>query len=188
MAAILIMAALYLCPVAEASDFTVKVARGRLSVKADNAPFGSLMDKIAKSAGFEVVISPDVAQKSLTTEFKDLDMERGIQRLMGLISHRNFFMFYGRDGNIKKIEIYGAKGASTAKPAKRRPPAADTVPGTVPPGMVPLVLDPPEGTGSEASAPKKPGNSKLDKVPYIPPASLPEYIPPRRGIGGSSPK
>lgn len=172
------MTALLLCQQAGASNFDVKVNRGRLSVTADKAHFGSLMDKIAKDAGFEVSISPDIASKTLSTDFRDLDMEKGVQRLMGLIRHRNFFMFYGRDGNIKKIEIYGAsKGSSRLK---ARPPSRPGVPGQ---RIAPMVMDPPAGSGTGAVSRK--GNKKLNSTPFIPPVTIPEYIPPRRGIGRS---
>jgi len=178
----LAVAALILCQQAWSSDFYVKVNRGRLSVTADNAHFGTLMDQIAKDAGFELSISPDVAGKTLSTEFRDLDLERGIQRLMGLISHRNFFMFYGRDGNIKKIEIYGAGSGSTG-PASPRP----SMPKGHGQGMVPMVMDSPtEGPVSKKTS--KDGRNDIKGIPYIPPATMPEYIPPRRGIGGTGSK
>jgi len=173
-AATLMVAALFHCPLAGADDFSVKVNRGRLSVKADNARFGSLMDKIARDAGFELSISPDIAQKTLSTEFMDLDLERGIQRLMGLIRHRNFFLFYGRDGNIKKIEIYGSTGGSSGPAA--RPPSHPDAPGQ---GIVPMIVDPP----ADSTPDSKSERGKITVAPYIPPASMPEYIPPRRGIG-----
>jgi hypothetical protein len=175
------VAALFLCPPAGASDFSVKVNRGRLSVKANSARFGPLMDKIAKEAGFEISLSPDVAAKRLSTDFMDLDMERGIQRLMGLIRHRNFFMYYGRDGSIKKIEIYGA-GRGT-RGSTGRPPSHPGGPGQ---GVAPLIMDPP------ANSDNKSGSSgykrDLKTAPYIPPAAIPEYIPPRRGIGSRGSK
>jgi hypothetical protein len=176
-AATLMVAALFHCQPAGAKDFSVKVTRGRLSVKADKAIFGSLMDRIAKDAGFELSISPDIAAKTLSTEFMDLDLERGIQRLMGLIRHRNFFMFYGRDGNIKKIEIYGARKGSSGPAVK--PPSHPDVPGQ---RMVPMIMEPPPGSKLDRSSNR--GKKDIKGAPYIPPASMPEYIPPRRGIGG----
>lgn len=174
----LALTALMLCLEAWASNYYVKVNRGRLSVTAENANFGSLMDKIAKDAGFEVLISPDIASKKLSTDFRDLDLERGIQRLMGLIRHRNFFMFYGRDGEIKKIEIYGA-GRGSSLPVTRQP-SHPRGPGQ---GMTPLVMDPPAASGKGGTS--KGGAQDIKGIPFIPPLTLPEYVPPRRGIGGS---
>ena len=70
---------------AETGDFTVKASRGRLSVKADEAQFGHIMEEIARKAGFEVTISTDVAIRTISTDFRDLELEQGINRLMGLI-------------------------------------------------------------------------------------------------------
>lgn len=182
MAAALLASALYLCTPAMAGEYSVKVKRGRLTIKADNSPFGSIMNRIGKSAGFEVAISPDIAAKSVTTEFSDIDLERGIQRLMGLISHRNFFMFYGRDGKIKKIEIYGAgklSSLSGTKPPKSTPPPDGAM---IP--MIPEATDAGPKTPKQTNADSKPREiENIDGVPYIPPAKMPEYIPPRRGIG-----
>lgn len=181
-----LVSALLLCPRAEASNFSVKVNRGRLTVKATNASFGRLMNDIAKNAGFELSISSDVASRKLSTDFSDLDLERGIQRLMGLIRHRNFFMFYGRDGNIKKIEIYGSSVASSGSRTSTPPPSYPGGPGSPGRRMAPMIMEPPPGSmpgGSSPGRPRSPGN--MSGTPYIPPATLPEYIPPRRGIGDS---
>lgn len=169
---------------ASAADAQVKVYRGRVSVKAEDARFGDVMNQIARGAGFEVIISPDIAKKSLSTTFTDLDLERGIQRLMGLISHRNYFIYYGRDDNIKKVEVYGKQALpSSGKPA---PPVKDADPRHRPKMIKPPVTDGPTvepdalpDTGK--SAPEKP-IKEIKGVPYIPPASMPEYIPPHRGI------
>lgn len=84
----------------------VRVRSGMLSVKLKAEQFGSTLKEIGRQAGFETIVSKEVAEKELTTTFRDIELHKGIQRLLSLISHRNFFIYYGADDSIKKIEVY----------------------------------------------------------------------------------
>jgi hypothetical protein len=108
----------------------VKVSNSRLSVKARDAEFGSIMKDIGKKAGFEVRVSSSVYGKKISTRFTNVDIERGINRLLALISQKTFFIHYGADGSINKVEVFSSApakkrrpGASRARP-RRRPPRA----------------------------------------------------------------
>jgi len=164
--------AFLLCSHAGATEPYVEVSSGRLSITAESANFGRLIGKIAEDAGIEVEISPAIASKTLSTDFRNLPLERGIQRLMGLINHRNFFMLYGHDGNIKKIDIYETQKTSprsTLRPTVR--------PGIQKHGAAPAMVEPPTALRSAGD----PGNRDLNikGEPYTPPASIPEYLPHR---------
>lgn len=170
---------------AEAGDFTVKASRGRLSVTADEAQFGHIMEELARKAGFEVTISTDVAIKTISTNFRDLELEQGINRLMGLIRHRNFFISSGRDGKIKKIDIFGKGKSTTINPRKRKKTGDPTVMLPTTTQMTPDVMDSPRtDTPKGHKRTVRPSTNKriIKGVPYIPPANVPEYIPPGRGI------
>jgi len=124
----------------------VKVHNNRLSVQAKDAEFEKLMTEIAGKAGFEVSINPEVSDKVLSTDFQDVELQRGIQRLMALIRHSNYFIYYRDDGSIRKLEVYGSQvgsspgrkpaGSWTAPPgaAPPRPPVILPNPGSMRPG------------------------------------------------------
>ena len=82
-----------------------RVRSGMLSVDVSYMAFGRLMEEIGRQAGFEVHIGPEVAQKELTTSFRDMELIKGIQRLFTLISQRNYFIHYGADDTITRIEV-----------------------------------------------------------------------------------
>lgn len=111
----------------EAKNYKVKLFKSFLSVNAQDAAFGDIMADVAGKVGFELVISPDIAGKKLTTNFSDVEVQRGIQRLLTLINHKNYFMHYGREGNIKKLEIYGSVSPSTVR-SLPAPPAPGDMP------------------------------------------------------------
>lgn len=180
--------------VPSADGMEVRVVHGRLSVRAEGVMFGALFRGIANAAGFEAVISPDVAGRVISSTFRDIPLETGLQRLLRLINHRNFFMFYGPEGELRKIEIYGA---SASTPQTR--PGAQTSPGTrtqplrpTSPSRLPGVDSPgaPMGIvpmGTEGYPPNDiPPDEFEDEpdagVPYIPPTQEPEYIPPTRRL------
>ena len=182
----------------------VRLFNNRLSVEAEEARFGEVIGMVAEEAGFELMISPDIAEKTLSTSFRDLRLQKGIQRLLALISHRNYFIYYGKDDSIKKIEIFGSV---EAKPVLRKKPGWTPPVGPSPPSATyeaepsmpqkppagprqrPDVQSPeePVATGDEmpddaadVPAPPPPRTEYLNDsgVPYIVPTQEPGYIPP----------
>jgi hypothetical protein len=173
----------------------VRVVHGRLSVRAEGVMFGALFRGIANAAGFEAVISPDVAGRVISSTFRDIPLETGLQRLLRLINHRNFFMFYGPEGELRKIEIYGASASTPqTRPGAQTSPAPRTQQptGRIPRAGIPGVDSPgaPMGIvpmGTEGYPPTAPSPDEFEDepdagVPYIPPTQEPEYIPPTRRL------
>jgi hypothetical protein len=163
----------------------VKVYRNRLSVELQNAEFGSVMDKIAGKAGFDVSVSKEIYDKKLNTSFKDIEIQRGINRLLGLISQKNFFIYYGPDGEISKIEVFGqVSGKSGGKGRTMWQPEAGPKPQGIMPLSPPLVERPLIGQEKLPPAPADEQDAgeatkeEAGEVPYIPPTQVPEYIPP----------
>lgn len=161
---------------------------GLLSVGLTNAPFGKVMSEIANRAGFELYMSNGVYEKSVTTKFEDVELERGILRLLGLISQKTYFLYYNADGSYKKLEIFGLgpgesprqKPAPTPRPA-RRPSRQTIMPGQPQqversfPGPSPrMPARPPTGRRSPYSPPP----SSSEEPAFIPPREAPVYIPP----------
>lgn len=128
----------------DAPKYKVKLFKSFLSVNAQDAAFGDIMAEVASKVGFELVISPDIAEKTLTTGFNDVEVQRAIQRLMALINHKNYFMHYGREGNIKKLEIYGSVSPSTVRSLPTPSAPGDAQPSTGP--MMPREAMPEDGS------------------------------------------
>ena len=178
----------------------VRVRSGMLTVKLEGAAFGQTLEEIGRQAGFEVAVSPEIASKQLSTTFRDMELQKGIQRLLSLISHRNFFIYYGADDSITRIEVYYAgevqkpsRSKQNFRPNTRqkiptpgvtrprntgvyRTPAQDrnenlrTVPGRSPVRKTPAVT---------RRAPSSQAQDQGEKdVPYIVPQQEPQYVPP----------
>jgi hypothetical protein len=184
------------------------VSDGLLSVRVENAPIAGLINEIGRKAGFEVKISPGVTKKTVSTDFADIELQRGIRRLFALVQHKNFFIHYGEDGLISKIEVLStAKAAPAARRGaarrSRRPvPPRRRVSGArgrrpVPPRPAPMpspmsmAEDPALAFPGQPGAPEEPFTPPIEHmppemredaggVPYIPPRRAPAYIPPRQ--------
>ncbi len=175
----------------------VRVRSGMLSVKLENAPFGPTLQEIGRQAGFEAVITPEVASKELSTTFRDMELQKGIQRLLSLISHRNFFIYYGANDSITSIEVYGTgtlqkpgKGrqnyAPSTGPTRSRPGRRAVTPSStfkrpnvsrrIVPSREPARTTPPVTRVSPASRTNNGGGEV--EVPYIVPQQEPQYVPP----------
>jgi hypothetical protein len=113
---------------AQKEERTVKVLNNRLSVDLMDAEFGSVMKEIGEMAGFEVKISAAISNKTLSTSFRDMELQRGINRLLTLISQKNYFIYYGPDNSISRIEVFvpktgpGRTSATKWKPGPRPKP------------------------------------------------------------------
>jgi hypothetical protein len=169
-----------------------------LSVEAYNMRFGDILEEVGRQAGFETSISPEIASRELSTAFRDLEMQKGIQRLLSLISHRNYFIYYGPDDSITKIEVYetdqaGSIGKQPAKRMKvapkaikskrssrRRAPARTARPVVKRSPTPPRPAAPSRSTQVPQRTPAPPPEEFEDDldIPYIVPQQEPQYIPP----------
>jgi hypothetical protein len=180
----------------------VTVAGELLSVDLVDAPFGTVLGRIGSEAGFEVRVSAEVSSRTVTTSFTDMELERGINRLLGLIGQKTFFMHYAPDGSIQKIDVFKAAPSSvrpqpprppapawrppaSRRPARPFPPARQQPQPGFPPGFEEQPFEGfPEGEepfgeplpgfeGEEFDQGGQPGPA------YIPPTRSPAYIPPQ---------
>lgn len=170
----------------------VRVRSGMLTVKLEGAAFGQTLEEIGMQAGFEVAVSPEIASKQLSTTFRDMELQKGIQRLLSLISHRNFFIYYGADDSITRIEVYYT--GDLKKPSRSKQNVRSNTRQNIPtPGVTR-----PRNTGVNRTsaqdrnikqrtvpsrlpvtrrAPSSQGDGETD-VPYIVPQQEPQYVPP----------
>ncbi len=174
----------------------VRVRSGMLSVKLEGALFGPTLQEIGRQAGFEAVITPEIAQKELSTTFRDMDLQKGLQRLLSLISHRNFFIYYGANDSITRIEVYGS--GEVQKPGRR---GKTYTPSTGPSKAQSRVSRPSTVKRPSVIQRKAPSSTSVQRVqppvtevptevtpetfkeeeydvPYIVPQQEPQYVPP----------
>lgn len=122
----------------------IEVKDGLLSVEISDAEFGDVIKEIAEKARFKVEISGDVAYKKISTNFKGVDIEKGIRRLLTIITiikGKDYTISYNSEGFIDKLEVYGeSSGKPAVKPLQKRQviqrpfsPSVPTVPLPPPP-------------------------------------------------------
>ncbi|MFA4829598.1 MAG: hypothetical protein WC855_04225 [Thermodesulfovibrionales bacterium] len=89
------------------SVMKIEVNDGLLSVEITDAEFGNVIKEIAEKAKFKAEISSDVALKKISTTFKNIEVERGVRRLLTIMKEKDFTISYNTAGLIDKLEIYG---------------------------------------------------------------------------------
>ena len=178
----------------------VRVRSGMLTVKLEGAAFGQTLEEIGRQAGFEVAVSPEIASKQLSTTFRDMELQKGIQRLLSLISHRNFFIYYGADDSITRIEVYYAGEVQKPSRSKQnfRPNTRQKIPtpGVTRPRNTGVYRTPAQDRNENlrsvpdrspvrktpAVTRRAPSSQAQDQgekdVPYIVPQQEPQYVPP----------
>lgn len=106
----------------------VEIKDDLLSVEFSNVDFGPAIRAIAEKAGFSIEGSGEVFSRKLNTKFTDIEVERGVIRLLTLVKENNYMLNYDTKGLISKLEIFGIDSAKapavTAKQPPRSTPAA----------------------------------------------------------------
>ena len=182
----------------------VEVKNGRLSVELVDAGFGEVMQAISEKSGIKMEIVGGVYAKTVTTSFSDLDLERGIARLLSLVKEKNYMIRYDTKGMVSKVEVYSS-GTTPVKQEVSAPPRAispaemsSLPPATSAPRRMPAVrknppvskriLSPIQETGTDRSASKETRMEEKEdadsegyeqEMPFEPAANVPAYIPPR---------
>ena len=124
-----------------------------------------------------------------------MELIKGIQRLFTLISQRNYFIHYGADDTITRIEVYDSSQLSspTVKPRERTPTTSPSKQGVrqIPARTLPMVAP----IGSPGTDQRRPARTKpsvtrqipktpsgsaegTPVVPYVVPSGEPQFIPP----------
>ncbi|GAB4490703.1 MAG: hypothetical protein OHK006_23870 [Thermodesulfovibrionales bacterium] len=101
---------------------------GLLSVELLNADFRKVLTGIGQKAGFSIEGYSEAFSKKLTTKFQDIELERGVARLLTLVSEKNYLVNYTAEGGIKSLELYGVAGPpkTTTKPTPTTRPMTKT--------------------------------------------------------------
>jgi hypothetical protein len=164
---LILVALLLVFAEAQKGEKKVRVLNNRLSVDLMDAEFGNVMKEIGDKAGFEVKISAAISNKTLSTSFTNMELQRGITRLLTLMGQKNYFIYYNPDNSISKIEVFiSGKGPGRRSSTEWRPgprPRPDLTPATDRPKypMPPKVQKPMPSPGSPALL----GNAPAGKEP-----------------------
>ena len=174
----------------------IEVRDNLLDVELENVDFGSVIRSIADKAKFKVEGSGAVFGKKLNTKFSDIEIERGVTRLLSLVKERNYMIHYDTQGAISRLEIFpSAQGSSPApgtRPAPVMQPPVRTQPTPVRQAPQPTVTLPtrpapiPVRPASPAPRPVQPqvfpdddedDDEDVEEIPYASPQSRPRFAP-----------
>ncbi len=100
----------------------VEIKNDLLSVELANVDFRAAMKAVADKAGFKIEGTGEVFSRKLNTRFMDMEVERGVLRLLTLVKESNYMLHYDTKGMISKLEIFGiesGKAASVATPTRQ---------------------------------------------------------------------
>ena len=108
------------------SVLNVEVKNDLLSVELENVDFGTAIKAVADKAAFTIEGTGEVFSRKLNTRFMDLEIERGVLRLLTLVKESNYMLHYNTKGLISKLEIFGmgsgkAPGVGTKQPLRPTP-------------------------------------------------------------------
>lgn len=168
-------------PVAPKSSVDVTVGRdGLISMKVENAPFSAALNELGRKAKFEVKLYGDVPDKTFSTEFGGMEVERAVIRLMGLAGQKDYFFHYDDHGALVLLETFGAAGIKpppntpvAKKPARTttpRAPISRQRPAPVHPDATePPIADEPFSRDQFIGDEGMPDDSGGDAPVYIPP-------------------
>lgn len=158
----------------------VSIKDNLLSVALLNAEFGVVIEEIAEKVGFKTDINRAVYVMRLSTTFNDLDLQKGILRLLTLIGQKNYSIYYDDQDRISKLEV-----RADGETSKQKPTVPLSIQGQIPVRQQPSqiqeeqpIIPPPfeEMTPEERQAVEE----MMDEpYPYIPPKEKPVYIPPK---------
>jgi hypothetical protein len=104
---------------AQGDYLDVRVKNETMSVDAHLAEIGRIMEEISKKAGFELSMSPQLKSLPLDISITDIDMERGIRRILNFANIRSFMLEYAQDGSISKLKVF-SKGMAVAAPHRQQ--------------------------------------------------------------------
>jgi hypothetical protein len=111
----------------------VEIKDDLLSVELSNVDFGPAIKAVADKAGFKIEGSGEVFGRKLNTKFTDIEIERGVLRLLTLVKESNYMLHYDTNGLISKLEIFGidsgkAPSVASKQPVRPAPPARQPAP------------------------------------------------------------
>jgi len=109
------------------SLLNVELKNDLLSVALENVDFGTAIKEVAVKAGFKIEGTGEVFSRKLNTRFTDIEVERGVLRLLTLVKESNYMLHYDTKGLISKLEIFGMVSGKAPSVTTRQPLRPTTV-------------------------------------------------------------
>ena len=106
----------------------IEVKDQLLNVEIENMDFGTVIRTVADKANFKVQGSGAVFGKKLNTKFSDIEIERGVTRLLTLVKESNYMLYYDTTGAISKLEILSAASGKPVVSGIRSPTGVQPTP------------------------------------------------------------
>lgn len=173
----------------------IEVRDNVLDVELENVDFGSAIRSIADKAKFKVEGSGAVFGKKLNTKFSDIEIERGVTRLLTLVKESNYMIHYDTKGAISKLEIFTAGPGSPPTPGTRQapvmqppvraqqmpvrqsPPPAAAMPSRPAPIPVRPATPAPRPVQPQVFPDDDDDDEDVEDIPYASPQSRPHFSP-----------
>ena len=156
--------------------FNVKVENDLLSVELMDADFGTVINSIAEKAGFKVEMTGDVLSRKITTKFDNIDIERGVLRLLTLIKEKNYMSHYDTKGMLSKLEIYGSGATTMTRPSMPLPVRPQIQRPVFTPPAAPAVTPPKPPVPYVRPIPARP---RFQRTPRTLPQQQPQVVKPQ---------
>lgn len=173
-----------------------------LTVEIENTDFGTVIHTIADKANFKVQGSGTSFGKKLNTKFSDIEIERGVSRLLTLVKESNYLIHYDTKGDISTLEIYASAPGSPAVSGLRPPtgvqplvrpqlpsPLQPPRPATIQPVPVRRPVPVPARPAAPQPGAVKPqvfpdnedeeDDEEIEEIPYVPSQTAPRFTPKR---------
>lgn len=180
----------------------VSVNANLLSVELDDAQFGNVLHSIGQQVGFAVEISGDASFRKISTKFENIEVDKGISRLLSLLGQKNYLMRYDTNGVLSKVKIYNESSIAGQVQAARLPagfaprrpaltPAVQQTPVVPvrpsvdrPPVPQPRIMQRPAQSFPDDQEAQNTDNSALnesavEETPYVPANKRPVFVPAR---------
>ena len=112
----------------------VSVKDNLATVRIENTPMQNALHALAKEGGFNVMVYGSSPDNNVSTEFRDMDLERAAIRIMSLAGMKNYFFHYDDKGALTLLETFAPSGGVKMQPNTpvRRPVATRVVRPQVP--------------------------------------------------------
>jgi hypothetical protein len=136
-----------------ASGLSVRAGRGGLSLSAEEAPLGAVLEAVRQETGV-AVRSHAPLFKAVSDRFRSLPLEAAFRRLL-----RSFDVVFvyapatgrGTNARLTEVVVYPGSGAKALAAAPATPAAPRAVPGAAP-GARPAASSPPDGVPAQPAA------------------------------------